>query len=180
MRAQESQYFFIPFPPQLLFCYLFNSCNSAVSEAVVHSIRKNYIRISWKWGCWGKRGSALHHSPTQEEASTATVLQHHHNILHCHNITAKGEVSVGGIFRVQRCWEGENCSVSDPPSCQLSVKGDELGLCAAGHDLGSLRLLLWRQLMLGLLLLLLLLWATRRSHLGAHKVSPTFSLVNQA
>lgn len=67
------------------------------------------------------------------------------------------------IIEVQRCREGEKCSVSDPPGWQLSVKGDELSLCAAGHGLGSLQLLLWWQL------LLLLLWATRRSHIVTDK-----------
>lgn len=99
------------------------------------------------------------------EARRATVLQHHHNILHCHNITARWKVKSvcvfpEGIFRVQRVRgkdqkEERGCSVSDPPECGLSVEGDELCLCTAGHRLWDL-----------LLLLLLLLWRpTRGSHL---------------
>lgn len=102
------------------------------------------------------------------EARRATVLQHHHNILLCHNITARwkvGGVSVfpEGILRVQRVWKGggaqkekRGCSVSDSAACGLSVEGDQLCLCAARH---SLR---------GLLRLLLLLRATRGSHLLVH------------
>lgn len=102
-----------------------------------------------------------------EETSTVTVLQHHHNILHCHNITERWkEVKVVFMFpkdilRVQR-QTGEKdrgCSVSDPTAWWLSVKGDELCLCMTGHSLRSLLLLLWRWL-------LLWLWATRGSHLA--------------
>lgn len=66
-----------------------------------------------------------------------------------------------GFFRVQRVrgkFKGRRgCSVSDPAAWWLSVKGDKLCLRAAGHSLRSL------------LLLLLLLWATRRSHLAKKK-----------
>ena len=78
-----------------------------------------------------------------------------------------------GVLRVQRVWgweEGETkkeererergCSVSDAAACGLSVEGDELCLCAAGHSLRGL-----------LLLLLLLLLPTRRSHLSREEHS---------
>lgn len=48
-------------------------------------------------------------------------------------------------------------SVSDPAACELLVEGDELCLCAARHNLRGL-----------LLCLLLLLRATRGSHLLVH------------
>lgn len=78
--------------------------------AVILFIRKYYIHISWKEGGkgWGGYG-ALSCGSTQTsvwvgEARRATVLQHHHNILHCHNITARwggGEVCVsrGGVLK---------------------------------------------------------------------------------
>lgn len=100
------------------------------------------------------------------EARGATVLQHHHNILHCHNITARWEVCAFVSRGCPQSPESEGkdqrrrergCSVSDPAARWLSVEGDELCLRAARQSLRGLLL------MLGLRLLL---WTTRGSHLA--------------
>lgn len=151
----------------LNFYHIFLSFNFNTTDyfwaAVIHLIRKYYIHISWKEGGRGLKGLGL--VPclaafpyfSGKEARRATVLQHHHNILHCHNITARWEVCVS---RGQRVWRvrrktkwGGGCSVSDPAACRLSVEGDQLCLSTARHSLRDL-------------LLLLLLRATRGSHLA--------------
>lgn len=118
------------------------------------ALSHNFIPFSILW--WGR------------EARRATVLQHHHNILHCHNITARWKVGCMCVSRGhpqspeserKDLKEERGCSVSGPAACWSSVEGDELCLCAARHSWRSSRLLL---------LLLLLLWATRRSHLLVH------------
>lgn len=147
--------------------------------SVNHSIRKYYIHISWTEGgkgknCLGYKALSydflLHFGG--EEARTATVLQHHHNNLHCHNITARRrEVCVcvcflEGFLRVQREWgqvqrREEDVVCREPVVWWLSVERDELCLCAARRSLRNLLLLLGRLLLLG---------ATRRGHLAREKV----------
>lgn len=49
MRAEDGHVPFY-FSPQFLFCYSFNINTAAVSEPVVHWIRKNYVHMSWGGG----------------------------------------------------------------------------------------------------------------------------------
>lgn len=172
MRAEDGHVPFY-FSPQLLFCYSFNTNTTAVSEPVVHLIRKNYIHMSWGGG--HNRGLPCIILPPRREQ-----IQQFCNIITIFYIATSQrrrdeawETFPGGVIKVQGC-RGEKCSVSDMPGWLLSVKGDELSLCAAQHSLGSLLLLLGRQL------LLLLLWAARGSHLvNTSAIEPKFSLFNE-
>lgn len=173
MRAEDGHVPFY-FSPQFLFCYSFNINTAAVSEPVVHWIRKNYVHMSWGGGHNGGLPCII--LPPRREQ-----IQQLCNIITIFYIATTSQrrrdkaFPGGGVIKVQGC-RGEKCSVSDMPGWLRSVKGDELSLCAAEHSLGSLLLLLGRQL-----LLLLLLWAARGSHLGnTSAIEPKCSLFNEA
>lgn len=85
----------------IIFCYIFRfNTTDYFWSSVIDLIRKYYSR---KEGRERKRVRGLSlatcsHTPILRwggGARTATVLQHHHNILHCHNIT--GRWKEGGV-----------------------------------------------------------------------------------
>ncbi len=142
--------------------------------SVIHFIRKHYIYISWKEGGEQMKGfgygalscSFILRSRTsvgerQGEQQFCNIIT---IFLLCHDITARWKV--GGVWvcvyfqrasSESREWGGKSKRRREGVVCQtlqrgLSVERDELCLRAAGHCLRGL-------------LLLLLLWTTRGSHL---------------
>lgn len=167
------------FSPQLLSYFLFLFWTTDYFWAsVIELIRKYYIHISWKeegrgWKGLGYGTLPCSFTPTfpyfkwggeraGKESSSATssryfTLPQHHNMVEgrcdCFQ-RASSESREGG----DRAKEERGRSVSDPSAFTLLVERDELCLCAAWHSLRGL-----------LLCLLLLLRATRGSHLAKKK-----------